>query len=952
MKGFFVGRVRASVGSRLARAVSVLGLCSVYLAFVLSATLVSSAPAAAQNCPQPKSQDPGTFEFCEPTEVPDGSISANPILCTIPVGASTCSSTISWTTINTSSASVQIWARSLATQTETLFASATSGSQAAPWITTSGHRFYLKINGLTHATVEVRGNRAPTVSLTAPGVGASFLAGQDIPMAASASDADGSIVRVEFYNGATKLGEDTTAPYTYAWPSVPAGSYSLSARAIDNQGATTSSTPVSVPVIASVVKLTSTNKVVQSTVVAPQTASATFRLAGAGKIRFQTAVGGAYVEQAPSDEWLEPENGLEAAKYEAMAQMVSGTLSTGTAGQWQPMNAPRDWTLTRAMVGSSQTVINVRIRRIGTTTVLASTDVTLNATVTNVAPTITITAPASGASFASGVPIPLQASASDSNGTVSTVEYFRAGSISLGMATLSNGLWVLNPSTVPIGSHSITARATDDSGASTTSNPITVVVTGAVALSSQNKTVTSEVAGPATASATLRMGAEGKLYFRTTATGAFIEQSPLTEWLNPESTTEAANYEVWAQLVSGTLSTGTAGQWLRMNLARDWTLTRATVGSSQTVINVRIRRIGTTTVLASTDVTLNATVTNVAPTITITAPASGASFASGVPIPLQASASDSNGTVSTVEYFRAGSISLGMATLSNGLWVLNPSTVPIGSHSITARATDDSGASTTSNPITVVVTGAVALSSQNKTVTSEVAGPATASATLRMGAEGKLYFRTTATGAFIEQSPLTEWLNPESTTEAANYEVWAQLVSGTLSTGTAGQWLRMNLARDWTLTRATVGSSQTVINVRIRRIGTTTVLASTDVTLNATVTNVAPTITITAPASGASFASGVPILLQASASDSDGTVSTVQFFRAGSTLIGTATRVSGTAANGVWEFDWPDAATGTHSITARATDNNGGTTTSAPVTITVTDPGPCFLLPPRPGVSQ
>ncbi|PKL97664.1 MAG: hypothetical protein CVV17_11655 [Gammaproteobacteria bacterium HGW-Gammaproteobacteria-7] len=143
-----------------------------------------------------------------------------------------------------------------------------------------------------------------------------------------------------------------------------------------------------------------------------------------------------------------------------------------------------------------------------------------------------------------------------------------------------------------------------------------------------------------------------------------------------------------------------------------------------------------------------------------------------------------------------------------------------------------------------------------------------------------------------------------------------------------------------------------MINVRIRRIGTTTVLASTDVTLNATVTNVAPTITITAPASGASFASGVSVTLQASASDSDGTVSTVQFFRAGSTLIGTATRVSGTAANGVWEFDWPDAATGTHSVTAKATDNSGVTTTSAPVTITVTDPGPCFLLPPRPGVSQ
>lgn len=110
MKGFFVGRVRASVGTRFACAVSVLGLCAVYLAFALSVALLASAPAAAQNCPEPKSKDPSTFQLCEPTEVPDGSISANPVLCTIPAGSSTCSSTISWTTINASSASVQVWA--------------------------------------------------------------------------------------------------------------------------------------------------------------------------------------------------------------------------------------------------------------------------------------------------------------------------------------------------------------------------------------------------------------------------------------------------------------------------------------------------------------------------------------------------------------------------------------------------------------------------------------------------------------------------------------------------------------------------------------------------------------------------------------------------------------------------------------------------------------------------
>ena len=52
------------------------------------------------------------------------------------------------------------------------------------------------------------------------------------------------MVKVEFFNGATKLGEDTSAPYTTQWNSGAAGSYTLTARATDNAGATTTSTPV------------------------------------------------------------------------------------------------------------------------------------------------------------------------------------------------------------------------------------------------------------------------------------------------------------------------------------------------------------------------------------------------------------------------------------------------------------------------------------------------------------------------------------------------------------------------------------------------------------------------------------------------------------------------------------------------------------------------------------
>ena len=56
-----------------------------------------------------------------------------------------------------------------------------------------------------------------------------------------AADSDGTIAKVEFYQGATKLVEDTTAPYGYTWSSVAAGTYSLTVKATDNGGAATTS---------------------------------------------------------------------------------------------------------------------------------------------------------------------------------------------------------------------------------------------------------------------------------------------------------------------------------------------------------------------------------------------------------------------------------------------------------------------------------------------------------------------------------------------------------------------------------------------------------------------------------------------------------------------------------------------------------------------------------------
>ncbi|TDM09103.1 MAG: hypothetical protein C4K60_07140 [Ideonella sp. MAG2] len=96
------------------------------------------------------------------------------------------------------------------------------------------------------------GNQAPTVALTAPQTQATVMQGADITLSANASDSDGRIDRVEFYDGGALIGISTNAPYRLAWPNAGAGVHALSARAVDNYGAATSSATVYLAVAAKV----------------------------------------------------------------------------------------------------------------------------------------------------------------------------------------------------------------------------------------------------------------------------------------------------------------------------------------------------------------------------------------------------------------------------------------------------------------------------------------------------------------------------------------------------------------------------------------------------------------------------------------------------------------------------------------------------------------------------
>ena len=207
--------------------------------------------------------------------------------------------------------------------------------------------FIVDSNGVPSVAsmVTVQGNSPPTVALTQPSDGATFTAPATVNLAASAADGDGAVAKVEFFNGTTKLGEDTTAPYTFAWSGVAAGNYSLTARATDNLGGVTTS-------------------VASRIIVSPP---------------------------APS----------------------------------------------------------------------------------NALPTVAITSPADGAVFAWKPTITITATASDSDGSVTKVEFLDGATV---LATDTSAPYSFTWRNVSQGSHSLTARATDNAGGVATSGTVTITV--------------------------------------------------------------------------------------------------------------------------------------------------------------------------------------------------------------------------------------------------------------------------------------------------------------------------------------------------------------------------------------------------------------------------------------------------------------------------------------------
>jgi Bacterial Ig domain len=339
-------------------------------------------------------------------------------------------------------------------------------------------------------TIKVNANVAPTISITAPANNATLAAPANITINANATDSDGTINKVEFFNGTTLLGTDTTAPYSFSWTNVVAGTYSITAKATDEKGAVTTSSVVKVTVGA--------NK--------PPTVSITSPAANASFT-------------APATITINA-NAADTDGTITKVEFFNGTTLLGT-----DTTSPYSFAWTNVAAGSYAITAKATDDKSAVTT-SAVVNIVVSAAVANKPPTVSITSPAANASFTAPAAITINANAADTDGTISKVEFFN-GTTSLGSDTTSP--YSFGWTNVAAGNYIITAKATDDKGAVTTSSAITIaVVTAAPAIAVEiTKPLTGasfwtghmDIAG----NVTLSPGATLKLYWNRNPCGQYPE---------------------------------------------------------------------------------------------------------------------------------------------------------------------------------------------------------------------------------------------------------------------------------------------------------------------------------------------------------------------------------------------------------------------------------------------
>jgi chitinase/chitodextrinase len=606
-------------------------------------------------------------------------------------------------------------------------------------------------SSIVNITVGTVTNNPPVVSITSPSNGASFTAPASITISANATD-DGSVSKVEFFQGASKLGEDTSSPYSFTWANVAAGTYSLTAKATDNAGLSTTSSAVSVTV-------SGTGSCTEPQYVENGGYSAGSKVKNVGNVYecrpypYSGWCNGSAWAYAPgtgahwADAWtlIGPCSGGNNSPVASITSPTNNATFTAPASITINASATDDGSITKVEffqgttklgedfstpysfswgnVGAGTYSLTVKATdNLGATTTSSAVSVTVNSG--NTPPTATITSPANNATFTAPASITINATASD-NGSVTKVEFFQ-GSTKLGEDTSTP--YSFNWTNVAAGTYSLTAKATDNLGLTGTSAAVNITVNGTNPLPTVS--ITSPANGatftaPASITITANASDNGSVvkveFFQgTTKLGEDLSTPYSFNWSNVASGT----YSLTAKATDNQNATNTsAAISITVNTSSGCTDPQY-VENSGYVAGSRVQNVGnsyqcrphpnsgwcngaawayapgTGTYWQDAWTLIGAcTGGNGAPTVNITAPANFSQFPSGQTVSITASASDADGSVSKVEFLVDGS-KIGEDTSSpySISW-----TGANGTHILIARATDNSGNTKESSSVTVTI---------------------------------------------------------------------------------------------------------------------------------------------------------------------------------------------------------------------------------------------------------
>jgi hypothetical protein len=362
---------------------------------------------------------------------------------------------------------------------------------------------------------------APTIVMSSPANGAGFTVPASITCAASVTANGHTITQVQFYNGTTLLGTVAAAPYTYSWNNVSAGSYSLSAKAVYDSGSTVTCTPVTVSVA---------NTVLPSIALTAPANGATYTAPASVTCAASVTPNGHTITQV---------------------QFYNGTTLLGTVAaapysfSWNTVSASTYSLSAKAVYDSGSTVASA----------------TANVTVTNVPlPSIVLTAPVNGTSYAAPATISLAATVTANGHTITKVQFYNGATL---LGAVAAAPYIFSWTNVLTGSFSLTAQVVYDTGSTASSAPVNVNCFNATSV----VTIWPATAVPGTVDAGPDSAVELGVKFRSDVPGSISG----IRFYKATANTGTHSGHLWSSagtlLASATFTGESASGWQQVNFA-------------------------------------------------------------------------------------------------------------------------------------------------------------------------------------------------------------------------------------------------------------------------------------------------------------------------------------------------------------------------------------------------